>query len=215
MIDAACVTSRVEEAMTDTGDNTERAPNGGPSVRKLLLETLVFTVVVVGAVVVAGYLFREPLELVARWLVARLGYGGMFAGIFAADAFTFPLPPDFYLFVSIAGGSSVALTLAVCSLSSVLAGNLAYHIGPYIERVPLLRERLEVFRPRGEYLFREWGIWAVAISALTPVPFSIVSWLAGIFEMRRSHFFVASLFRIPRIIGYYALYYYGWVPSFV
>lgn len=210
--------------MTGADDNTteptgeestegETSGDAEPSVRRLVLETLAFTGVAVGIVVAAGYLFRAPLEELARWLISDLGYAGLFAGVFAADAFTFPVPPDAYLLISIAGGADVAATLIACSAASVLAGNLAYAIGPYIERVPILRGKLEEFRPRGEYLFEKWGIRAVAISALTPVPFSIVSWLAGIYQMRYRDFFFASLFRIPRIAGYYALYAYGWAPS--
>jgi membrane protein YqaA with SNARE-associated domain len=149
----------------------------------------------------------------ARQLVQTTGYAGMFAGVFIADAFTFPLPPDVYLFISIAGGSDVGLTLAACSAASVIAGNVAYLIGPYIQQIPLLRQRLEEFRPRGEYLFGKWGGRAVAISALTPIPFSIVSWLAGIYRMPYPSYALASLFRIPRIAGYYALYAYGWAPA--
>ncbi len=160
-------------------------------------------------------MFRGPLEKIAGLVIAKLGYAGLFAGTFAADALTVPIPPDFYLFISIAGGSSVAVTLAACSSASVLGGTVAYFLGPYIERLPVLRERLEQFRPRGEYLFGEWGGWAVGVAALTPVPFSIVAWLAGIYRMGYPAFFVASLCRVPRIVGYYALYAYGWAPAAV
>jgi membrane protein YqaA with SNARE-associated domain len=193
---------------TDPDDTT-------PSLRRLVVETLWFTVIVVGAVAVAGYLFRGPLEEIARLLISKLGYAGLFVGTFAADAFTIPIPPDFYLFISIASGASVTMTLIACSSASVLGGTLAYLIGPYIERLPILRDRLDEFRPRGEYLFSRWGGWAVGIAALTPVPFSIVAWLAGIYRMGYPRFLAASLCRVPRIVGYYALYAYGWAPSAV
>jgi membrane protein YqaA with SNARE-associated domain len=197
----------------DLPDQTDPDTDQAPSIRRLVLETLLFTAAVVCAVALLGYFFRAPLESVARWLIRALGYAGLFGGVFAADAFTLPIPPDFYLFVSIAGGSNVALTLIACSAASVLGGNLAYALGPYIGRMPLLQQRLADYRPRGEYLFEQWGGWAVGIAAMTPVPFSIVSWLAGIYRMRYPAYFVASLFRIPRIVGYYALYAYGWAPS--
>ena len=198
------------DASTDTDDRTT---DDGPSIRRLVVETIAFTVAVVLSVALLGYYFRRPLEAIARWMIQHLGYAGLFGGVFAADAFTVPIPPDFYLFISIAGGSNVALTLIACSAASVVGGNLAYLLGPYIERLPLLRTRLDEFRPRGEYLFDHWGGWAVGIAAMTPVPFSIVSWLAGIYRMRYPAYFAASLFRIPRIVGYYALYAYGWAPS--
>jgi membrane protein YqaA with SNARE-associated domain len=184
-----------------------------PSVRRIIRDTLVFTVVLVGAVAAAGYLLRDPLTEVADWLIATMGVGGMFVGVFLADAFTVPIPPDFYLIISIASGFDPTLTIATCAVGSVVAGNVAYLIGPQIQRIPILESRLEDFRPRGERLFGEWGGWAVAVAAMTPVPFSIVSWLAGIYRMTWRLFLLASLARIPRIIGYYLLYKVGWVPS--
>ena len=198
--------------MSDSNEPTDSDSQQNPSLGRLAFDTALFTVTVLSFVFLAGYFFRAPLEQMARQLVHATGYAGMFAGVFIADAFTFPLPPDVYLFISIASGSDVALTLAACSAASVIAGNIAYVIGPYIQRIPLLRQRLEDFRPRGEYLFDQWGGWAVAISSLTPIPFSIISWLAGIYRMKYLSFALASLFRIPRIVGYYALYAYGWAP---
>lgn len=205
-------------------DNTSGGDPDGPSLNNLLRETLIVTIVMVGGVMVAGYLFREPLEQSAQWLIDTLGYAGLFTGIFVADAFTVPIPPDTYLFLSIAshtaGESLTSLpletlvpTLVICSAASVLGGNVAYWIGPYIEKLPILRDKLEDYRLQGEKLFGEWGTWAVAIAGVTPVPFSIISWLAGIYRMKYSAYFVASLVRIPRIVGYYALYYIGWAPS--
>lgn len=183
------------------------------SVQRIIRDTLLFTVAIMVGVAIAGWLFREPLTDIAGWLIDTLGVGGMFFGVFIADAFTFPLPPDFYLFISIASGFDVVITLMTCSLSSVIAGNVAYFVGPQIQRIPLLSSRLEAFRERGEALFKRWGVWAVGVAALTPVPFSIVSWLAGIYRMRWRLFVLASLLRIPRVIGYYLLYKAGWAPG--
>lgn len=201
--------------MPNDGPNNDQTPDDAHalSLGDLLFETVWFTVAIVSAVAVLGYFFRAPLESMARWLVDTLGYVGLFGGVFAADAFTVPIPPDFYLLISIAGGSHVMLTLLACSAASVIGGNVAYALGPFIERLPLLRQRLDDYRPRGEYLFQTWGGWAVGVAAMTPVPFSIVSWLAGIYEMRYSAYLAASLCRVPRIVGYYALYAYGWAPS--
>jgi membrane protein YqaA with SNARE-associated domain len=199
--------------MSDPAEPPPEDSTDDPSVSRIIRDTLVFTIVIVGAVAAAGYVLREPLTEVADWLIATMGVGGMFIGVFVADAFTVPIPPDFYLIISIASGFDPGLTIATCAVGSVVAGNVAYLIGPQIERIPILESRLQDFRPRGERLFGEWGGWAVAVAAMTPVPFSIVSWLAGIYGMSWRLFWLASLVRIPRIAGYYLLYKIGWVPS--
>ena len=166
-------------------------------------------------VFVAGLFLREPLEAFANWVVAELGLVGVFAGVFITDAFTFPVPPDTYLFIAVASDAPVAPILAVCCLASVLAGLVAYKIGPYVSSLPFLRPRLERFRPRGEQLFVRYGVWTVALAALTPVPFSITCWLAGTYRMPFQKFFLATFARVPRLLGYYALYALGWAPPVV
>ncbi|MFB6265281.1 MAG: YqaA family protein [Bradymonadaceae bacterium] len=199
--------------MTETADRETEPDVEEPTLAGIARDALLFTILVVGLIFLAGLLLRAPLRNAADWLVAEMGMTGMFVGIFVADAFTVPIPPDTYLFLGIAADTDLVATLAVCSLASVAGGNVAYWIGPYIERIPLLESRLENFRPRGEALFSKWGGWAVSVAAMTPVPFSVVSWLAGIYRMPYSRFLAASLVRIPRIVGYYALYSLGWAPG--
>lgn len=184
-----------------------------PSLRKLAWQTFWVTVVLVAMVGGGGWLLREPLTEMARWLVENLGYAGMFGGVFLADTFTFPIPPDVYIFIAVASGIDVAPALSTVAVASVVAGNIAYYIGPYVSEIPLLRARIERFRPRGERLFQKYGVWAVAIAAMTPVPFSVVCWMAGTYRMKYKSFAVATLMRIPRVIGYYWLYKMGWAPS--
>jgi membrane protein YqaA with SNARE-associated domain len=183
------------------------------SMRRLLLDTVLFTIALVVVVAIAGYLFRDPLATAADWMIERFGLAGLFVGTFLADAFTLPIPPDVYLFIGIASGTAKIPTIVACSIATVAGGNLAYFVGPYVQKLPYLKDKLNDFRPKGEVLFKGYGIWAVAVAAMTPVPFSIVSWLAGIYRMPYSKYFAASLVRVPRIIGYYGLYALGWAPA--
>ena len=79
-------------------------------------------------------------------------------------------------------------------------------LGPYVGRVPFLRNKIEQWRVKGEHLFDRWGVWTVAIGALSPLPYSITCWFAGIYNMPYRRFFLATLFRIPRIIAYYMIF---------
>lgn len=182
------------------------------TLRPFLIRAALLTVAMVLFVVFAGAFFREPLEAFANWVVAEMGLVGVFLGVIATDVFTVPIPPDTYLFVAVASRSSALPILVVCCSASILAGNLAYVLGPHLQKVPLLGARLQRFRPQGEKLFVEYGVWTVALAALTPIPFSITCWLAGIYRMPRGRFFLATFARIPRLLGYYGLFLLGWAP---
>lgn len=182
------------------------------SLKPVILQAVGFTLFVLLAVFLSGVFLREPLESFAHWVVAELGLVGVFLGVIATDAFTLPIPPDTYLFVAVASKSSVAPILAVVCVGSILAGNLAYKLGPYIQRLPFVSHRIEKFRPRGEQLFVKYGVWTVVIAALTPIPFSVTCWFAGMYRMPYLPFLAATFARIPRLLGYYALFLLGWAP---
>jgi membrane protein YqaA with SNARE-associated domain len=182
------------------------------SLRPIIIRAALLTIAMVVVIALAGAFFREPLQTLADWVVVELGLVGVFLGVIATDAFTVPVPPDTYLFVAVASQSDVVPILAVCCFASILAGQIAYKIGPYIQRLPFLHARLERYRTRGERLFRTYGVWTVALAALTPLPFSVTCWLAGIYRMPYRGFFLATFARIPRLLGYYGLFVLGWAP---
>ncbi len=172
-----------------------------------------FTALVVFTVFLGGIFLREPLEAFAHWVVMELGLLGVFIGVVLTDAFTLPIPPDTYLFVAVASKDPVVPILTVVCLGSVLAGNIAYRIGPLLARFGWVRDRMERFRPRGEQLFVRYGVWTVAIAALTPIPFSVTCWFAGMYEMPYGRFLLATFARVPRLLGYYGLFLLGWAPA--
>ena len=50
---------------------------------------------------------------------------------------------------------------------------------------------------------RSYGVWAIVLAALTPLPWSVTSWTAGALHMPWRHYLLGSLARAPRIILYY------------
>src|SRR5690554_6088215 len=159
--------------------------------RRLLWQSLGIMLVMFASAAALGYWLRDPITALATDFVRVLGPLGIFLGVLAADALSFPIPASTYLFAGVAADAAVFPVLIATSLASLIGGALAYLIGPQIARIPFLDRRLELFRPRGEALFKRWGAWAVGIAAVTPMPFSIICWLAGIYRMPFKRFFTA------------------------
>ena len=183
------------------------------SLRPLIIQAVVITLVMFALIAISAAVLREPLEAFAHWVVDNLGLFGVFMGVLLTDALTLPIPPDTYLFVAVASHAPVVPILTACCAGSVIAASVAYKIGPYIQRLPFLRARLEKFRPRWEQLFLKYVTWTVVIAALSPIPFSVTCWLAGIYRMPYRLFLFASFARVPRLIGYYYLFELGWAPG--
>lgn len=172
--------------------------------------TVVTVAVTFAAILLAALLLRGPLSAVAGWVSEALGLPGIFAGVLFADSTSFPLPPDAFLLTAVAGALSPLAVLAVVSGASVLAGSVAWLLGPLLRRLPFFGRRVDAYRSQGEAFFGRYGVWAVAIAALTPLPYSIFALLAGAYRMPWKRFAVATLFRIPRFLFYLMLFRVGW-----
>jgi membrane protein DedA with SNARE-associated domain len=91
---------------------------------------------------------------------------------------------------------------------NIIASALGYFIGMRIG-YPILRFfASEETLDKAKKLFDKYGILAVALGAFTPVPYTIVVFLAGISKMDFKKFMLAGILgRVPRyVIGGYVVY---------
>ncbi len=141
------------------------------------------------------------LESWARELVESYGYIGIFL-ISYTESIAQPVPPDPF----IAGGTALGLdpltSAFVAAIASVLGGLTAHTLGLKLGEPAVRRIISEKHFVKGEALFNRYGVVAVLVAALTPIPFKVVCWLAGIFEMRRTPFLIAAFAgRFPRFMA--------------
>lgn len=162
-----------------------------------------------------AWLFHSQIEVAGNALVGAVGAWGIGIGIFMSDAFTLPIPPDVYLAAAITAGLDPTTTIIAGSIGSILGGMVAYGIGRVLGDTPFATRLVAPFRERGESFIDRLGVTAVVIAALTPIPFSIVCILAGMMRMQFARFAPATLFRIPRIAGYFFLIDLGWTAATV
>ena len=101
----------------------------------------------------------------------------------------------------------------ICSFFSVLGGTIAFSLGLWIggENVIAFFEKVHLGSKAdlALRLYRQYDFWAIAISALTPVPYMLFSWLGGMAEVSLSKFIVISVvFRTIRFGGESLLFYF-------
>jgi membrane protein YqaA with SNARE-associated domain len=149
---------------------------------------------------------RRLYEWVLSWAETRHA-GKAMALLAYTEAIFFPIPADVLLIALCLGRPRRSFYWAtVCTAWSVLGGTTAMLLGALIGRERVL-DLMALFH-LGEKAdlalryFAQYGFWAVAVAALTPVPYMVFSWVAGFAEIPAWQFVAASvIFRPMRFFG--------------
>jgi len=114
----------------------------GKELAGFLLRLLLGLLVLLALVGTLSHYYREPLQGLGRGFVEHLGYWGMALGTLLADGFHFPVPPQFYMLITISSGASAPRALAAISLASVCGGYLGYRLAGRLSHVGWLARRM-------------------------------------------------------------------------
>lgn len=167
---------------------------------------LVLSLLVLG-LIAAGLVrhFEAELAWVTEAVFAHFGIVGIAVALFITDAFVSPLPPDSLLFLIAASPyhANWPPLIAFLGCVSTVAGMVGYGLGRVFSRLPVLKRTLQKTRERSRERIEKFGAWAIVLGALTPVPFSITCWTAGIMHVRFRDVWWPTLLRIPRYMLYY------------
>ncbi|NPA51365.1 MAG: DedA family protein [Aquificae bacterium] len=143
----------------------------------------------------------EGLKQWAEQVVEDYGYIGIFIISFT-EAIIQPIPPDPFITGGTAFGLIPVKAAIVATIGSVTGGLVAYILGKILGEPIFLKLFKQKWYEKGELLFRKYGIWAVIIAGVTPIPFKAICWLAGIFEMPILGFLIGAILgRLPRFLA--------------
>ena len=170
--------------------------------RRLIVSTLVVLVILMTMVGIVGYYFREPLMRVAKMFVESFGGFGVALGFFIPDAFTVPLPNDVATVLGLAGGMSFFEVSAWATAGSLVGGTVGYWIGRSLRRTKTVQRVLSRGGGVAQKTLDRYGATAVAVAAITPLPYSIFCWAAGAGKIPFKNFLAVSMLRIVRVTGY-------------
>lgn len=158
-------------------------------------------------------LFGPQIEGAGQAFVDRFGLVGLAAGMIFADAFSMPPPPLFYIVIVATNPESHVVGMAVISVASMIAGVIGYKLSALLSGRPFFQRRIDATRARMDKLFDRYGFWAFAIASATPMPFSIMCYVAGVYRVKPKLFALVLLFRIPRLLVMYWLARAGWMTG--
>lgn len=169
------------------------------------MRAVVVLVLLLVAVGVLGRWYAPQLLAATGWVYAHVGFGGLLFILFLSDAVITPIPPDAILLViskSELAAQWPAIILLI-GVQSAVAGCVAWTFGKKLGHLRVVQLVFGRFRSKNEALVRRYGRWAVALGAMTPIPFSVTCWIAGMFGMRFKDFAPVTLLRVPRFFIYY------------
>jgi membrane protein YqaA with SNARE-associated domain len=165
------------------------------------------TIVVMGffliVYAVALLLLKDRYNQIGLWVVDHLGLMGVAFFTFFTDMLIVPMSVDI-LFPFVPSWPPVSL-LATMSLASAIGGIGGYWIGRLLGHLQIVQLVTARFSSDTRRLVSHYGVWAVVLAGLTPIPFSTVCWIAGMVKVNPYGVALASLSRIPRMIIYYLL----------
>ncbi len=150
---------------------------------------------------------RTAASKEAPWALAAVSF---------AESSFFPIPPDVMLIPMILSDRRKAWWFAtIATVASVIGGMLGYAIGYYLYDavgLPILRfygreHALDSFMT----FVQEYGVPAVIIKGMTPIPYKVVTIAAGVGKMNLLAFLGASI--VARAMRFYLvaglLYFFG------
>lgn len=174
-------------------------------VRRKLFAAVVSIVVLVALVVLLTLEFQAELDVFTLWVFDRIGLTGLVALLFLSDAAASPVPPDaVLLLISNSPFHAFWPTLIpLLGLISSVAGWVGYFIGRRLAHTRFSRFLFQRFKQTSAALIHRYGPWGIVLGAITPLPFSVTCWTAGMLEIPFRRVAWPCLLRIPRFLLYY------------
>jgi membrane protein YqaA with SNARE-associated domain len=172
--------------------------------RSITVSTIKAALIFLAGYTLIAVLFRRQLAQAGLWMGENLGYAGVWLYTFLVDTFIVPATADI-VFPFIVDWNPY-IVLPGMGAASMLGGICGYWIARSFTHLRFVGIVTAAYRSRGEALIRRYGVWAVVLAGLTPIPYSTICWITGLLKVPAVLVAAAGLSRIPRMIIYFLLF---------
>jgi membrane protein YqaA with SNARE-associated domain len=176
--------------------------------KQLLFKTIVLTVLFLSIV----FFFIQVSNLQAfnesapiQRFIQDFGKKGVVLFVYLVDMLILPLSPDMMWPFVLKWNPLTAIF--VMGASSMAGAYSAYLLGRLIGLIPVIRHwTMRLAGNESEKILRKYGIGAIVISGMTPLPFSTICCFAGILKLKPFPVLLACQVRFVRMAIYYLIY---------
>lgn len=180
----------------------EKSNEDPPSGRAATLSLVIFVLILAGSFF-ALWRYQPQVQALAREIIERSGGWGIGLGFFFVDAFSLPIPNDIFSVFGRMGGMGFWEVVTWASVGSILGGSMGWWVGRYwISKISWLRAWVQAQGDQSVARVQRWGAWFVGLAAITPMPYSLVCWGAGIVRLPFVPVLAASSLRVIRVALY-------------
>jgi len=143
---------------------------------------------------------RRLYDWVLSWADTRYAVAALFVLAFAESSF-FPIPPDVLLVAMCIGSVQKSFRYAWwCAVGSVVGGVAGYGIGYFLWDINGIEQFFYDYVPgvspasvdKVSALYDQWSFWIVFAAAFTPIPYKVITILAGVCSINFPMFIVGS-----------------------
>jgi membrane protein YqaA with SNARE-associated domain len=123
-------------------------------------------------------------------LVNEYGYLGIFL-IGLSEPIFQPVPTELFIISGVLLGLDWKLVLIVSTLACNLGAIITYYLATRYGEKLALKLFDEGKLKKGEKFLKKWGVMGVIVVSFTPIPFEIICWVCGMFNMPFEKYMVA------------------------
>jgi membrane protein YqaA with SNARE-associated domain len=181
----------------------ERKKKKGNHLRHLLVKAAgIFVVLLFISVFTFVVMYYSQLKNDIFLFVSNYGYFAIFFLSFLVDFVEQPLSPDVPMVAGIILGANFYACIILASLGSIVGSVISYSLGKKYGEEFLVDSYGQEKYKKWEKIYMKHGRLTMLIAALTPLPYVIFCWIAGIFKLDKFDFlFYGIIARILRFIG--------------
>lgn len=194
--------------MSENSPHSESSKSSKHFIRENIMKLIWTFVIFMGLIWAVNYFFIDINEL-SFWLNEKMPVWSVFLLFFSSESLLGILPPDLFIIWS----KSLAEPWAALSLLALLSyagGIISFALGRLLNRIPAIDRLVHKRYTKLSSEFRTFGALAIFLAALTPLPFSPVSIIAGSLDYPWARYLLVALSRILRFYLYatflYSLY---------
>ncbi|WP_421752643.1 YqaA family protein [Croceimicrobium sp.] len=184
----------------------EKPKSSKQFIRENIAKLIWTFVIFMGFIWAVNYFLIDVNEL-SFWLNEKMPVWSVFLLFFSSESLLGILPPDLFIIWS-QSLPEPWLSLTVLAFLSYVGGIISFGIGRLLNRIPAIDRLVHKRYTKLSEEFRTFGALAIFLAALTPLPFSPVSIIAGSLDYPLARYLLVALSRILRYFIYASFLFY-------